>query len=184
MKLKTAFLIIKSLLLITFLVVLFSNLSNIFNFAYDQFNKSIDNNYLESISEIHEKINEINSNVKIEYVEGNNSLNKSALSKTLSESIVALSDINESLTTMSINERYKESQKNLMDAVEKNIDLYNTMELLFTDTYTGESGSQLIEAKNELIFLYQQCTFKTIQFSLPDNVGVFISNFIDEMNQR
>lgn len=184
MKLKIAFLIIKTLLLITFLVVLFSNLNNIFNFAYDQFNKSIDNKYLESISEIREKIEEINSNVKIEYVEGLNSLNKSALSKILSDSISALSDIDDTLADMPINERYKESQRNLMDAVTKNIDLYNTMELLFTDTYTGDLGTQLIEAKNELIFLYQQCRFKTIQFSLPDNVGIFVSIFIEEMSKR
>ncbi len=184
MKLKVAFFIIKSFLLITFLVILFANLNNIFNFAYDQFNKSIDDNYLKNISDIRQKIDDINSNVKIEYVEGNNSLNRSALLKTLTDSIESLSDINDTLTDMPMNERYKDSQKNLLDAISKNIDLYNTMELLFTDSYNNEAGSQLIETKNDLEFLYQQCRFKTIQFSLPDNVGIFVSTFIDEMNKR
>jgi len=61
MKLKIAFLIIKTLLLITFLVVLFSNLNNIFNFAYDQFNKSIDDKYLNSIAEIRQKIDDVSA---------------------------------------------------------------------------------------------------------------------------
>ncbi|MCL2322169.1 MAG: hypothetical protein FWC47_08710 [Oscillospiraceae bacterium] len=184
MKLRITFFIIKLFLLITFIIILFANLNNIFNYAYDQFNRSIDDKFMQSITDIKKQIDEVNTNVKIEYVEGINSLNKTALSKTFTSSIQTLSDINKTLTDMPINERYKDSQKNLQEAVSKNIDLYNTMELLFTDSYNNEAGSQLIQTKNDLIFLYQQCRFKTIQFSLPDTVSIFVSTFIDEMNKQ
>ncbi len=184
MKLKLVFSVIKWFIFIIFIVMLFGNLSNIFNSAYDYFNKGIDDKYIKKISEFYTKVNEINSKAQIVYVEENNSLNRTALGNTLSESIDGLSEIATELEEMPVNERYKDSQKNLLDAILKNIDLYNTMQFLFRDTYTEESAAELLKIKNDLIFLYQQCKFKSIQFSLLNNVDTFVDTFIDEMNKE